>query len=164
MPIFTAIAAGVTAIAGAIGFSAAVAAGIGTVAAFAARTLLTVGITKLLVNRSGKTASGSSNAGARIQLPPATDNKLPVVYGSAFIGGIVTDAKMSSDQKTMWYVLTLAEHTDTTAGSGYTFGDIYYNGKLVTFGTGGDAAKVVSLSTNEATPQIDTKIAGNLYM
>ena len=74
MPIFTAIAAGVTAIAGAIGFSAAVAAGIGTVAAFAARTLLTVGITKLLVNRSGKTASGSSNAGARIQLPPATDN------------------------------------------------------------------------------------------
>lgn len=164
MPIFTAIAAGVTAIAGAIGFSAAVAAGIGTVAAFAARTLLTVGITKLLVNRSGKTASGSSNAGARIQLPPATDNKLPVVYGSAFIGGIVTDAKISTDQKTMWYVLTLAEHTDTTTGSAYTYGDIYYNGKLVTLGTGGDAAKVLSLSTNEATPQVDTKIAGNLYM
>lgn len=164
MPIFTAIAAGVTAVAGAIGFSAAVAAGIGTVAAFAARTLLTVGITKLLVNRSGKTASGSSNAGARIQLPPATDNKLPVVYGSAYIGGIVTDAKISTNQKTMWYVLTLAEHTDTTAGSGYTFGDIYYNGKLVTFGTGADAAKVVSLTTNEATPQVDTKIAGNLFM
>ena len=130
MPIFTAIAAGVTAIAGAIGFSAAVAAGIGTVAAFAARTLLTVGITKLLVNRSGKTASGSSNAGARIQLPPATDNKLPVVYGSAFIAPIITDAKISTDQKTMWYVCALSEVTDSGTIS---FGNVYYDSKLVTF-------------------------------
>jgi hypothetical protein len=164
MPIFTAIAAGATAIATAVGFGTAAAAAAGAVAAFAARTLLTVGITKLLVNRAGKTAAGASNAGARIQLPPATDNKLPVVYGSAYIGGIVTDAKISTDQKTMWYVLTLAEHTDTTAGSGYTFNDIYYDGKLVAFGTGADAAKVVSLTTNEATPQVDTKIAGNLFM
>jgi hypothetical protein len=165
MPVFTAIAAGVTAIAGAVGFSAAAAGIAGSVAAFAARTLLTVGITKLIANRSGQNAAGTSNAGSRVQLPPATDNKLPVVYGSAFIGGVITDAKLSEDQKTMWYVVSLAEVTDTTSGSAYTFGNLYYDNKQVTFGTGGDAAKVLSLTTNTAgTPEVDTKIAGNLFI
>jgi hypothetical protein len=164
MPVFTAIAAGVTAIAGAVGFSAAAAGIAGSVAAFAARTLLTVGITKLIANRSGQNAAGTSNAGSRVQLPPATDNKLPVIYGSAFIGGVITDAKLSTDQKTMWYVVSLAEVTDTTSGTAYTFGNIYYDSKQVTF-DGTDPAKVVSLTTNTSgTPEVDTKIAGNLFI
>jgi hypothetical protein len=164
MPVFTAIAAGVTAIAGAVGFSAAAAGIAGSVAAFAARTLLTVGLTKLLANRSGQQASGTSNAGSRVQLPPATDNKLPVIYGSAFIGGVITDAKLSTDQKTMWYVVSLAEVTDTTSGSAYTFGNLYYDGKQIAF-DGTDPAKVISLTTNTAgTPEVDTKIAGNLFI
>jgi hypothetical protein len=165
MPVFTAIAAGATALATAIGFSAAAAGVAGAVAAFAARTLLTIGISKLISNRSGQNAVGTSNAGARVQLPPATDNKLPVVYGSAFIGGSITDAKISTDQKTMWYVVALADVTDTTAGSAYTYGNIYYDNKLVTFGTGGDAAKVLSLTTNTAgSPEVDTKVDGNLFI
>jgi len=165
MPVFTAIAAGAAAIATAVGFGAAAAGVVGAVAAFAARTLLTIGISKLLINRANKTGAGSSDAGARVQLPPATDNKLPVVYGSAFIAGSITDAKLTTDQTTMFYVVSLAEVTNTTAGSAYTYGDIYYDGKLVTFGTGGDAAKVVSLTTNTiTTPEVDTKIAGNLFI
>lgn len=165
MPVFTAIAAGATALAGAIGFSAAAAGIAGSVAAFAARTLLTVGLTKLMVNKAGQSGAGTSNAGSRVQLPPATDNKLPVVYGSAFIGGSITDAKISTDQKTMWYVVALADVTDSTPGSAYSFGNIYYDNKLVTFGTGGDAAKVVSLTTNTTgTPEVDTKIDGNLFI
>jgi hypothetical protein len=165
MPVFTAIAAGATALAGAIGFSAAAAGIAGSVAAFAARTLLTVGLTKLMVNKAGQSGAGTSNAGSRVQLPPATDNKLPVIYGSAFIGGSITDAKISTDQKTMWYVVALADVTDSTPGSAYTFGNIYYDNKLVTFGTGGDAAKVVSLTTNTTgTPEVDTKIDGNLFI
>lgn len=164
MPVFTAIAAGATALAGAIGFSAGAAAIAGSVAAFAARTLLTVGLTKLIANRSGQNAAGTSNAGSRVQLPPATDNKLPVVYGSAFIGGSITDAKLSTDQKTMWYVVALADVTDSTAGSAYTYGNIYYDGKLVTF-DGTDPSKVVSLTTNTTgTPEVDTKIVGNLFI
>ena len=97
MPIFTAIAAGVTALATAIGFGAAAAATIGAVGAFAARTLLTIGITKLLTNRTGTTAAGASDTGARVQLPPSTNNALPstklpccnecfksIVYGPKF--------------------------------------------------------------------------------
>lgn len=152
MPIFTAVAAAV---------SAAVGGGLfGAVAGFAARTLLTVGITKLIADRANKTAPGTGDAGSRVQLPPASNNKVPVVYGKAYMAPIVTDAKISTDQKIMWYVCTLAEVTDT--GS-YTFGDIYWGGKKVIF-DGTDTAKVVQLETNEATPQFDDKVNGKIYI
>jgi hypothetical protein len=163
MPIFTAIAAGITAVAGAIGFSAAVASTIGAVGAWAARGLLTIGISKLISNRAGDTAAGTTDAGARIPLPPASSNALCPVYGSAYVSHTVVDAKISSDQKTMWYVLAMAEVTDTTSGSGYTFDEVYYSNKLVTF-DGTDPTKVVSLTTNTTPATTDTKINGKLYM
>jgi hypothetical protein len=152
MAIFTAIAATV---------SAAVGGGIfGAIAGFAARTLLTIGITKLIGNRAGTNAAGTQDTGARIQLPPASNNKVPVVYGTAYVAPIITDAKISEDQRTMWYVCTLAEVTDT--GS-YTFGDIYYEGKRVVF-DGTDTSKVTQLVTNSDPAQVDDKISGQLYM
>jgi hypothetical protein len=161
MAFFTAM---FTAAATAIGFAAGTAATIGAVAAFATRTLLTIGISKLIANRAGGKATGAQDAGARVQLPPATDNKLPVVYGSAYVSPTITDAKISTDQTTMWYVCALAEVTDTTVGSAYTYGNIYYDGRLVTF-DGTDPAKVISLTNNSVTPsQVDTKVNGNLYI
>jgi hypothetical protein len=160
MPVFTAIAAGVTAIAGAVGFSAAAAATIGAVGAFAARTLLTIGITKLIANRAGTNAAGAQDAGARVQLPPSTNNVMPVVYGSAFVAPTIIDAKISTDQKTMWYVCALSEVTDTGTMS---YGDIYYNGSLVTF-DGTNPAKIIKLTNNANPPQEDTKIDGNVFM
>lgn len=152
MAIFTAVAAAV---------SAAVGGGIfGAVAGFAARTLLTIGITKLVANKAGKTAAGTGDAGSRVQLPPASNNKLPVVYGKAYLAPIITDAKISTDQKTMWYVCTLAEVTGT--GS-YTFGDIYWGGKKVVF-DGTDTAKVVQLETNSDPVQVDDQVNGKIYI
>lgn len=165
MPVFTAIAAGVTAAATAIGFGAATAATIGAVGAFAAKTLLTIGVSKLIANRSTSQNAGATagNAGARIQLPPATNNKLPVIYGKAYIAPTITDAVITTDQTTMYYVCALSEVTDSGSMS---FGDIYYNGQLVTFlsGSGPDAATVSSLTNNADPPQVDTKINGNLYI
>jgi hypothetical protein len=159
MPVFTAIAAAVTAV---TGFTF-----LGSVAAFGAKMVLFNGISKLIGNRQGSNGSGTTNAGSRVQLPPSTDNKLPVVYGTAYVAPSITDAMISTDQKYMWYVCTLAEVTNTMPGQTpdtYSFGDIYYGGKLVTFGTGADAAKVVSLTTNTNTPQVDTNINGKIYM
>lgn len=153
MAIFTAIATAVTAITGSAIF--------GAVASFAARTLLTIGITKLVANRANKSAAGTQDSGARVQLPPATDNKVPVVYGKAYIAPIITDAKISTDQKYMWYVCTLAEVTDT--GS-YTFGDIYYNGKKVVFGNLSDTGRVTSMETNSDPIQIDDRVNGKIYI
>ena len=168
--IFTAIALGVAALATAVGVSAAAATAIGAVGAFAARTLLTIGISRLL--SSSATTDPSSNqpsvSGGRIQLAPATNNQLPIVYGTAYVGPKLIDAVISTDQTTMWYVGALSEVTNTMPGQtpdNFTFGNIYYNGNLVTF-DGTDHTKVVSLTNNASPPQVDTKINGymNIYL
>jgi hypothetical protein len=133
-----------------------------TVLAFVARTVLFTGISRIIAKRS-LSQSNSAAASGRTQQAPVANNVLPVVYGTAFIPPTVTDAKISTDQKLMWYVCALAEVTDTTPGSGYTFGDIYYDGKLVTF-DGSDTSKVIKLTTNGDTPQEDTNINGKLYI
>jgi hypothetical protein len=152
MAIFTAIAAAVTtAIAGITWTS---------VAAFAARTIFAIGVSKLISDRKNKKAAGSASgsAGARIQLPPATNNKLPVIYGRAFVAPVITDAKISTDQKEMWYVCALSEVTDTGSIS---FGNMYWGGKLITFDIA-DASKVVSLTNNAG--EVDDRVDGNLYI
>jgi hypothetical protein len=159
MPVFTAIAAGVAAVATAIGFGAAAAASIG---AFVVRTLVTVAISSLIANRANKKSAGASDVGARVQLGPATNNKLAVSYGTAFLAPTVTDAKITTDQKTMYYVFSLSEASSGTM----SFGKIFWNGKQVTLGAGDYSAnnKVVSLTTNATTPQVDTTIDGYAWI
>lgn len=133
-----------------------------SVAAFAVRTLVTIGISRLIANRANKTGAGANDVGARVQLGPATNNKLAVSYGSAFLAPTLTDAKITTDQKTMYYVFTLCE----ASGGTMSFGKILFNGKEVTFGTGDYGAnnKVVSLTNNSTPPQIDTAINGSAYI
>lgn len=155
MAIFTAIVAAI----GLTGIAAAVASTVLTVAA-------SFVVSKLIAPRgaSGNSQQEDAVTGSRVQLPPATNNKLPVVYGTAFIGGSITDAKISTDLQTMWYCLSMAEVTNTMPGDTpdtITFNELYYDGKLVTL----SGAQVTSLSTNTAGgAEVDTKINGNLFM
>ena len=134
-------------------------------AAVVTRTVIAVVVSRLVANRLGQGGSGGTGSG-RIQFAPASDNKIPVVYGNAYMSGPITDAKISSDLKTMWFVIALAEVTDTTPGSYYTFGDVYYDGKLVTFGTDslGNYTKVASLTINTNPAQVDTTQAGQIFV
>jgi hypothetical protein len=152
-------------------FTAIVAAiGLTGIAAAVATTVLTIGasfvVSKLIAPRgaSGNSQQEDSVTGSRVQLPPATNNKLPVVYGTAFVGGSITDAKISTDLQSMWYVISMAEVTNTMPGDTpdtITFDQLYYDGKLVTL----SGAQVTSLTTNTAgTPEVDTKINGNLFI
>jgi hypothetical protein len=152
-------------------FTAIVAAiGLTGIAAAVASTVLTIGasfvVSKLIAPRgaSGNSQQEDSVTGSRVQLPPATNNKLPVVYGTAFVGGSITDAKISTDLQSMWYVLSMAEVTNTMPGDTpdtLTFDELYYDGKLVAL----SGAQVTSLSTNTAGgAEVDTKINGNLFM
>jgi hypothetical protein len=85
-------------------------------------------------------SGGQPNPGNRQQLPPAGDNKLPVVYGSAFVGGIITDMSITSNNQEIYWVMALSEVTNTeNGGSGdtITFGDIYWGGRKCVFGANG---------------------------
>jgi hypothetical protein len=135
---------------------------VASVASFAVRTMVTIGISKLVANRANKKGAGAQDVGSRFSLGPATNNKLPVSYGSAFLGTVMTDAKITTDQKTMYYVYSVCEATSGTM----SFGKIFWNGKEVTLGAGDYGAnnKVVSLTTNATTPQVDDTINGYAWI
>jgi hypothetical protein len=108
------------------------------VTAFAINMIASSIISKALGSSSPNTndSQGNPNPGNRAQVPPAGDNKLPVVYGSAYVGGIITDLSITQNNQTLYYVLTLAECTNTEQGGTpdtYTFGDVYWGGKKVIF-------------------------------
>jgi hypothetical protein len=75
--------------------------------------------------------ASTANPGNPQQQPPASDNKLPIVYGTGWVGGVVTDLTITSDNQVMYYVLALSECTGTT--DTITFGDIYFGGKKCIF-------------------------------
>ena len=128
---------------------------------FAVKTAIVFGVSKLLAKRS-LGGFGQDDAGARVQLPPASQNMLPVVYGKAYIKPVITDAKISSDQKTMWYCCALAEVSDDQGGGGgsYSFGNIYWNGARCNFS--GNSPTVVSTTNNAG--QTDNKMNGKIFI
>lgn len=108
-------------------------------------------------------AQDQQNPGSRAQVPPAGSNKLPVLYGSAFIGGTIVDLSITSDNQQLYYVLALSEVTGSeNGGTGdvYTFGDVYWGGKKVIF-NGINQYSVDSLY-DESTGLYDTSVAGKL--
>jgi hypothetical protein len=101
--------------------------------------------------------STSLNPGNRVQVPAATDNKISVVYGEAWVGGTLIDLSITGDSQTMYYVLALCEVTN--AGSDQiTFGDVYYDGKRCVFGTNGAVDSLV----DESTGVVDTSCGGKI--
>jgi hypothetical protein len=108
-------------------------------------------------------AGAAANPGARITSPPAGDNKVPVVYGSAYTGGIVVDMSISSNNQVIYYVIALSEVTNSengNTGDTFTFGNVYWGGKRVVF-DGTDLTKVNGL-LDESTGLTDTSVAGKM--
>lgn len=100
------------------------------------------------------------NPGNRQQIPPATDNKLPIVYGSAYVGGTVIDLSISSDNQQLYYVLALSEVTNSengNTGDVFSFGDTYWGGKKVIFQSN---SPVVYGLLDESTGITDTTVNG----
>ena len=77
----------------------------------------------------GSSVDQTPNPGNSAQLPPNGSNKVPVIYGTAYTGGIITDLSITSDNQKLYYVLTLAEVTNSNSGQTpdtYTFGNVYW--------------------------------------
>ena len=131
------------------------------VASFAINLVATAIISKAFFSPTQAGVVDSPNPGNRQQLPPATDNKLPIIYGTAWTGGIVTDLSISSDNQEMYYVISLCEVTNNGADT-ITFGDMYWGGKKVGFDPT-TPYNVISL-TDESTGAVDTNVAGKMQV
>lgn len=109
-------------------------------------------------------SSNAQNPGNPVTASPASSNKLPVVYGAAYVGGTVTDMSITADNQTVYYVIALSEVTNTEnggTGDTFSFGNIYWGGKRVTFDAT-DRTKVINL-IDESTAAVDTSVNGKLY-
>jgi hypothetical protein len=109
------------------------------------------------VNKS-QTAN-EPDPGVRLQVNPDPNHKIPVVYGTATIGGIVTDAVLTNSNQTMWYCLTICEQTGLLnlgqgAASQLFFDEIYWNDQKINFASDG----ITAASTVDRDGTVDTKI------
>lgn len=88
-------------------------------------------------NGATVTQTQQAESGNKLQLSPATENRIPVVYGRAVVSGIITDAKMSTDNQKMTLCLTICEVTGVklsdSQASSLLFEDVYINGNRVVF-------------------------------
>jgi hypothetical protein len=153
-----------TLIAGSLGLSA-FATGI---VAFAINMVVSTVISKVFAPSPPSLANQEPepNPGSRAQTPPAGDNKLPVIYGHAWTGGIITDLSITTDNQTLYYVFALSEVTNTETGGTpdeITFGDVYFGGKKCVF-DGTDLTKVVLLQDESTGETQDVSGFINIYL
>jgi hypothetical protein len=143
-----------------------------TIGALLVRTALTA-LVSYALNRSLTKPQKQTglDTGVRQQLAPATNHKIPVIYGTAYMGGAITEAKLvnsggGNTYNSMTVVSTISERTgpmfSTGNASSYTFEECYRNADRIIFDTDGiTVAKTVDADGNE-----DTSMAGliRVYM
>jgi hypothetical protein len=129
-----------------------------TAAAFA----VNFAVSSLLSRAFAPNASGNQavDNGVRQQVPPSSTNSIPVVYGDAYMGGSFVDAALSTDAKTMYYVLAIS-HISPNGQFSFDLADMYWGDRKITL-DGTDQTKVVSLT--DSAGNVDTKVSGNLFI
>lgn len=98
--------------------------------------------------------------GVRQQIPPATTNSFPIVYGDAYLGGMFVDAVLSKNAKRMYYVLGVSSISDNGQFI-YNTSEFYYGDRKITFDTT-DQTRVVSLTDQAG--NVTTKIDNDLWI
>jgi Putative phage tail protein len=96
----------------------------------------------------------------RQQVPPDPTAGIPLVYGDAYTGGRFCDAVLTTDQKSMYYVMVISCISPNGQFS-FDTSNFYYQDQIITFDTT-DQTKVVSLTDQAG--NVDTSISGHLYI
>ena len=127
-------------------------------------TLAKTAILGLVFNQMNKSVNKKNDIpktpdpGVRIQLTPDTKNSVPVIYGNAFIPGMVTDAILTNGNQTMWYCLTLCEKTGTKISddeaSEINLLNVYWGGLKLNFQVDGITAAFLSDEDGNTDPDI----------
>jgi len=137
------------------------AAAVGTVAYAVTVFAVNFALSQIVARVFSDNPEAQQDMGVRQQVPPSAVNAIPVVYGSAYMGGTFVDAVLTEDQKTMYYVLAISCISPNGQFS-FDTSTMYYGDRTIEFGTGGDSTKVIKL-IDEAGNE-NTKISGNLYI
>lgn len=98
-------------------------------------TLARTALLGYALNRAQKSIAKASQAtqpdpGVEVTLNPDPNYRIPVLYGSGFVEGKITDAVLANNNTTMWICYTLCEKTGNLIDgtpSTITFNEIYYN-------------------------------------
>jgi hypothetical protein len=119
-------------------------------------------VSSIMSRAFAPSASGNQaiDNGVRQQVPPSSTNSIPILYGDAYCGGRFVDAVLSTDAKTMYYVMVIS-HISPNGQFIFDTTDMYWGDRRITF-DGTDQTKVVSLT--DGAGNVDTKISGNLYI
>jgi hypothetical protein len=116
-----------------------------------------------IVSRVFAPDAGGSQAidnGVRQQVPPSSTNSIPIVYGDAYCGGRFVDAVLSTNAKTMYYVMVVS-HISPNGQFTFDQSDMYWGDRKITFDAT-DRTRVVSLT--DGAGGVDGKINGNLFI
>ncbi len=100
----------------------------------------------------------AKDPGVKIQLPPATDNKLTVFYGRSYTGAIIVDAQIKNQNNTMVYCMVIGEKTDSGT---YTVNDIYRDDTELVFNASPSQSHVVA-SVIDPNATASNKVAGKM--
>lgn len=131
---------------------------IGSAAAFAVNFAVSSILSRAFApNPSGNQAIDN---GVRQQVPPSSTNSIPVVYGDAYCGGRFIDAALSTDAKTMYYVMVIS-HISPNGQFSFDTTDMYWGDRKIAF-SGSNTTQVVSLT--DGAGNVDTKVSGNLFI
>jgi hypothetical protein len=144
-----------TMILAAIGVSAAT---IGTYAFAAAVFAINFAVSYTLTRVFGSKPPKQQDNGVRQQIPPSSENRIPVAYGEAWMGGTFVDAVLSTDNQAMYYVLAIS-HISPNGQITFDTTQFYYGDRLITFAPGTN--RVASLT--DGAGNVDTKINNYLF-
>ena len=100
------------------------------VTSFALSVVASAVVAKLLAPKIPD--NNSPLSGNNITIQPATNNKLPVVYGTSYSGGTIVDLSITSDNQVLFYVIALSEVTGNGSDS-FSFGDVLFGGRRCLF-------------------------------
>jgi hypothetical protein len=133
-----------------------------TAAQFAVAFAINFAVSSIVSRAFAPSASGNQaiDNGVRQQVPPSSTNSIPMIYGDVYCGGRFVDAVLSTDAKTMYYVMVIS-HISPNGQFSFDTTDMYWGDRKITFNTT-YPTQIDSLT--DGAGNVDTKVGGYIFI